>query len=79
MMGSKQLENNSGTGESNAYLVGKAENDLDPIKTIETVDDKIEYLMGMVSDHNVDLLKICDKLDEIEMHLKQLAYLVKKR
>ena len=67
LMGSKQLKiTNKQVGKE---VVGMVENDRDPIKIIEKRLDM----------HEKDLLKVFDKMDKVEMHIKQLAYLIKKK
>tara|TARA_R100000963_G_C4627451_1_gene93339 strand:- start:524 stop:901 length:378 start_codon:yes stop_codon:yes gene_type:complete len=65
LMGSKQLKitNRQAVKE----VVGMVENDHDPIKIIEKRLDV----------HKKDLLKVFDKMDKVEMHIKQLEYLIK--
>ena len=64
LMGSKQLKTKS---EVDKLVSGEVNGDLDPIKIIEKRLDV----------HEKDLLKVFDKMDKVEMHIEQLAYLIK--
>ena len=63
MMGSKQQNSNEQVDKSE---VGMVKSDHDPIRLL---NDRLDM-------HEKDLLKVFDKMDAVEMHIKQLARLV---